>query len=262
MMMAGGLIIAAGTTIIINQLQSVQRKSDRIIETNSNMELIRQSLVNFAKVTKRLPCPTTGALDTGLSAPAAPSQNCTNPNGTVPWVTLGLSKSASLDGWGRKISYRVFQGATGLTQTNGADMTNCYKIVPPLPPVSAAPPDFMCSAGHTTSKDDYLANRPGFTVVDNGIPIPIPDNKFAFVLISHGGSGNGAWITGGGRVTLPPAGNVQEFGNTQAGLTYYNQTYSDPTVMPTAINHFDDVVVYMSIPELLSQAARSARDWL
>ena len=216
-MLAAGLAIAVGSTIIIKQLQSVQQVGNRIRITNNNIELIRQSLVDFAKIKGRLPCPANASsvADTGISAPAVASI-CTNanPQGIVPWVTLGIPQGTSLDGWSRKISYSVYQGTLGFTQN--------------------------------------LAVGQGFTVKDKGSNIA----QVAFVLISHGESGNGAWITGGGRITLPPAGNQEEFRNTQAGTTYFNKLYTDPTVIPTDINHFDDVVVYMSISDLISQADR------
>ena len=259
-MLAAGLVIAFGTTIIIKQLQSVQQVGNRIKKTNDNIELIRKSLVNFANINGRLPCPANGATvaDTGISAPAVASVNCTNANGIVPWVTLGISQSTTLDGWARKISYRVYDGLAGLTQNNGADMTNCDSSIP-FPPATLVAPNVMCVAGHTTSENEYLNPllRPGFTVTD----MVTPTNQNAFVIISHGESGSGAWLAGGGRAPVPVVGNVQEYAHTQVSTTFYKLPFSDPTVASTAVNHYDDFVVYMTIQDLLKQAGRSARNW-
>jgi type II secretory pathway pseudopilin PulG len=256
LMMAGGLIIAAGTTIIMNQLQSVQRKNERTVKTQKNLETVRQSLVNYVKINGRLPCPASGTLDTGVSAPVTATLNCANPNGTVPWQTLALQQNSAWDGWGRKISYRVFPGAAGMTQSNGADMTFCDSDI--AAPVPLIPPNVMCvNPGRTTSHTDYLAARTGLIVND----LVSTMTKIAFVLISHGESGSGAWISGGGRAPLPPVTNVEEYANTQAGSTYYKILFSDLTVAPTAVNHFDDVLVYMTIEDLLRQSGRYARNW-
>lgn len=259
MLLVAAILITVVTTLVINQTMAILGESGRIKSNSERLEEVRKSLINFAAVNGRLPCPASGALDTGLAAPNGSTTVCTNPNGTVPWATLGLPSSAAFDGWGRKISYRVYTGAPGMTVTGGADMTNCDPA-----PASPAPPlalGFFCNPAHTTRESDFLllANRPGITVNDAALGGSVL--QIGFVLISHGQTGLGAWIEGGGRTTLPPVTNTREYPNTQATGIYWRQNYSDKTIAPTENTHFDDEVVYMSIADLIKAAGRGARNW-
>lgn len=262
MMIVVMLILTAASVFGTRLLSVLSRQSGQSNATVSSLEAARKGLVNFVSVNGYLPCPADGSLDTGVSNPVGATTACNRSNGTLPWATLGLNQAASLDGWSRKISYRVYQGQTGLTIAGGADMSNC-KIDPPAPAAPAAP-GRLCALAHTTSGDPtspigFLSNayRPGLSFSDLGTPV----SQVGFVLISHGETGYGAWLLGGGRMPLPPAGNVAEFANTQVGATYYRQTYSDKTVVPTANNHFDDETVYMTIADVINQAGRKARTW-
>ena len=128
-MLIAVLLLTVATTLILRQTKSFQESGRRNSETSDHLELVRKSLVNFAAVNGRLPCPADGTLCTGLAIPNVATINCgpypVPANGTVPWVTLGLRETDVLDGWGRKISYRVYAGQTGLTVAGGADMSNC-----------------------------------------------------------------------------------------------------------------------------------------
>ena len=84
---------------------------------------------------------------------------------------------------------------------------------------------------------------------------------FAFVLISHGGTGAGAFgAEGGARVPLPAAGAL-EYRNTQAGTTFDSRARSAPGVAPTDAAYFDDAVLALSIADVANAARLSARDW-
>lgn len=270
-MLIAVLLLTVATTLIIKQLKSIQESGRRNTETSDHLELVRKSLVNFAAINGRLPCPADGAAGTGLAIPNVATINCgpypVPANGTVPWVTLGLRDGDAMDGWGRKISYRVYPGPTGLTVAGGADMSNCD--LAPAAPVAPLPPGFQCAAAHTTSGQPgapigflSAAYRLGIRV--NDATLAAPATQIGFVLISHGQTGYGAWTDGGGRITMPAVANVEEFANTQAGgspPTYSKQLYSAKTIQPTAINHFDDEVVYMSIAALITEARRVPRPW-
>jgi hypothetical protein len=82
--------------------------------------------------------------------------------------------------------------------------------------------------------------------------------SIAFVLISHGATGYGAWLPGGTPMGLIPAnpGNVQETANRQISPAYYRALYSAATVVPSANNHFDDEVVYVTVADLKTAAGR------
>lgn len=267
-MLIAVLLLTAATTLIIKQMKSIQESGRRNTETGEHLELVRKSLVNFAAVNGRLPCPADGAAGTGLAIPNVATVNCgpypVPANGTVPWVTLGLRETDVMDGWGRKISYRVYAGQTGLTVAGGADMSNCD--LAPAAPAAPLAPARQCAAAHTTSGQPgapigflSVAYRPGISV--NDATLAAPATQIGFVLISHGQTGYGAWTDGGGRITMPAVTNVAEYANTQVTGTYSKQLYSAKTIQPTANNHFDDEVVYMSIAGVINEARRVPRPW-
>ncbi len=264
LMAASALVLVVGTTLIIKQLEGIQSEARRIKSTAEALETLRKSVINFAAVNGRLPCPASGAADAGVAVPNVASAVCTNPNGTVPWNALGLAKSTAFDGWNRKISYRVYTGASGVTVAGGANMSDCDLV--PATPVDPLGPNFQCTAAHTTSGQPgspigflSAAHRPGLSV--SGTALPAAVTQVAFVLISHGQSGAGAWLEGGARQALPAAGNAAEFGNTLAVGPFFRQLYSDKSVAVTANNHFDDELIYMTIADLINGAGRGPRRW-
>jgi hypothetical protein len=182
------------------------------------MQRIQAALHAFAASQGRLPCPADGAQDTGLAVPVAAAVNCTHRDGTVPWVSLGLQAEDALDGWGQKMSYRVLDGATGLTQASGL----------------------------------ALAGAAGLGVNDFGTP----NNLTAWVLISHGSSGLGGWRVAAPRMPLPGAGS-NEWSNTQAPPAVYfrraEALVNPATGVEYAVNdaaHFDDMLWFESISDL------------
>lgn len=100
----------------------------------------------------------------------------------------------------------------------------------------------------------YLAGK-GLTVTNVSNPI----KGVAYVLISHGESGYGAYSPGGGREQMPTSSS--ELANTNAGNTYYQDNHSVPGTDPSAANHFDDILVWTGIPDLAKKSGLTARDW-
>jgi prepilin-type N-terminal cleavage/methylation domain-containing protein len=95
----GGLLGSAGT------MRDRQREDD----TQAQLEEIRDALITFAVVNRRLPCPANPATaDTVLGAGLERTPivtGCTGGAvGVVPWATLGIAQT---DAWGRRFTYRV-----------------------------------------------------------------------------------------------------------------------------------------------------------
>ncbi len=110
-----GLIVGGGVLAIGPVLQQAY-----ITQTNVAMDQIESSLVLFVIRNYRLPCPADGSLANtstsyGLEDSTTPgTTDCTlsSAGGTanravIPWKTLGLDETYSLDGWGNRISYFV-----------------------------------------------------------------------------------------------------------------------------------------------------------
>ena len=218
LLLAVAILTTVATTLVIRQANAVRSAGNKITLTNQRLEAIRLSLVNFVAVNGRLPCPEPYASVTGAAFPQGSSINCGVPAanagpGAVPWKDLGLLSSDVLDGWGRKISYRVFSG------------------------------DAIGSVGKQIMVDDPL------------ITPPLPSDK-AFVLISHGETGYGAWSASGIQTALAPV-SVQEVANAGSLLTYYRRNfsgYTSPPVPPTDPAFFDDLVIYMTVNKVIAAA--------
>lgn len=288
LLLAAAILTSVVTGLVIRQANLVRKAGNQIAVTNASMENVRKALVDFVVVNSRLPCPADGALDVGLPDPNTftpnpnpplPNVLCNKRDGTVPWAVLGLSDKETLDGWGRKISYRVYDGGlapqVGLTIDKGASLVECDKdFTSPAPAASAAavPPAYLCAAPTPNRADpatvlDPLV-RPGLALTDQGIAVA----KVGFVLVSHGPTGLGAWLLGGGcpapgcRMAMPPAPLANpERPNTQApaaGVVYVKRISSAKTVTTAdPANFFDDQVAYMTIVDLVNASGRGARNW-
>jgi len=127
-----GLLIG-GAVGSLGALQQRQRYSG----TEAQLEEIRDALIAFAVVNRRLPCPADPTLaDTvaGAGLERVPTAaGCTGGIvGAVPWATLGLSQ---VDGWGRRFTYRVSAGfarqapAFTLAATGDATVRNAGAVV-------------------------------------------------------------------------------------------------------------------------------------
>jgi prepilin-type N-terminal cleavage/methylation domain-containing protein len=98
-LLLGGLLGNLGTV----------RQRQREEKTQRQLDDIREALIVFAVVNRRLPCPAAPATaDTVVGAGVERTPTATGCTGGVvgvlPWVTLGLPQT---DAWGRRFTYRV-----------------------------------------------------------------------------------------------------------------------------------------------------------
>jgi hypothetical protein len=294
LLLAATLLVTLSTTLALSELGQRREVGDQQALTQQRLLALRQALVNFASANGRLPCPADGALPLGdvnfglerraangtcLVVAGIPIMN----RGVVPWTTLGLPGDAALDAWGRRVSYRVFEGARGLTVTDGGSLVNCATTGTAAALVAN---NFQCAAvAPRTDPASVLApaTRRGLAVYDESQSTTTVW-QVALVLISHGASGAGAWTTGGVQQALPPVANAVERANglvlnaatvpitpntcplppavmPAQPICHYRLNKSDATVALTANNHFDDQVVYVTFTDLFREAGRAARNW-
>lgn len=243
--------------------------------TDASLRKISDALVAYATLNGRLPCPAQGTKPTppavdGVAAPDAATASCTYPDGVVPWVTLGLRRSDAMDAWGGRISYRVYAptaSGDGFTRLNGISARNCSTEVAVGGP-SEVVVDCDSSAAHQDhpvhfrrATADPTRDR-GLFVNERGATV----GGLAFVLVSHGRSGRGAFgMESGVRAVLPTA--ADELRNTQGPSSpvwtspFVVNARSDPAIAPDATGHFDDVVSYMRATDLIERAKLGARAW-
>lgn len=255
-MVALSLVLAIGAVLAAIGVFRSRTTAAGSSQTLASLEVLRTALEQFAGSTGRLPCPANPALDTGESSPAIASSVCDFPAGTIPWKTIGVRRDDAYDPWGSKISYRAYTGAAGaLTQANGASMVQCDTSVPAGRSPGVLPVGLCYQAfGRHTSDAEFL-NGKGLSVTDFGNMIP----NVAYVLVSHGPSALGAWAPGGAQRVAPA--NAAELANTTATGPFIAQANSADSVDPMSAVHFDDVLAYRTIPEVVRNANLGARDW-
>lgn len=244
--MVAALLLTATVMFSIRMVEMATAKSGQKTELAARMQRVQQALIQYATIHSRLPCPADGTalsptVDSGIASPNSATAICTNnqANGVLPWATLGIDRADSIDPWGRKLSYRVFQGTAGLTRANGL---RCDTL---LPNAGAVYPD--CATLPTA-----------LTLIQSAPP---NNTDIAFVLVSHGVTGNGARLPQGQQLSpLPAAANTPERNNYSAAGPFYDIAHTDPSVDASAVNHYDDVVLYMTRSSL-AQISTAMRNW-
>lgn len=230
-------------------------------ETRAKLEALEQSLVRFAVVNRRLPCPANGALaagnpEQGLEQPHPGTAACTAvalTNGVVPWRTLGLAQGDVTDAWNTLVSYRVWAGAavaaSSLTQPDGLNMSN-------LDPATqnAQIQAFLQARGFRACNANpcavgaaaELSSRTGMTGA-------------AFVLISHGANRVGGFSAEGlylATANGPGPGALENINfNAQAPRTTTpNDFYIDANYAENPAAYFDDIVLRPTVMSMVQGA--------
>src|SRR5690349_15578210 len=188
------LLVAAGIIVAL-AFSGVTAKGDRGRQVAASMGVVQSALRVFATGNNRLPCPADPNSTNGLESAGAAGA-CNFPAGTIPWATLGLRVDDAVDPWGEVLSYRVFAGATGLTRTNGATMTNCTTDPAATGPLVGG----NCDSAYNTPEAAWLAGK-GLRVNDFGNVV----TDAAYVVLSHGASGLGGFTPAGQQKTPLPA---------------------------------------------------------
>ena len=263
------LILTALALVLGRGYFQGQASLDQRGSTEANLRRVSDALVGFASLNRRLPCPANGNSADGNELPAGPAASCTHEDGVVPWVTLGLRREDAVDAWGGKISYRVYAptgSGDGFTRANGVNATNCStevgvggisEVVTDCD--SAAHFDHPVHFQRATADPSKLR---GLAVNDRGTTM----EGLAFVLVSHGPSGRGAFGVESNVRTSAPA-SATELRNTQAPSSpawsspFMINAHSDVAVSPDDAGHFDDIVAYTTASELIARAKLTARAW-
>lgn len=221
-------------SILIPLATQVEQKQNS--DTQKTMDEIKEALLGFVTANGYLPCPdTTGD---GVADPNTPGTCTTSPEGSVPWVTLNVTRE---DAWGNRFRYRV------------------------TPEFTNTPPTGACSTG-----DGRLG------LCDNGI-IRIntrnPTTKAtqiivinaAAIIVSHGKNGYGATSSDGTARASVPASNVDETANTDANAIFANRTATglnsscSDTVAGQPFCEFDDIVTWISVYSIFNRMVAAGK---
>jgi len=266
-----GFVLAMAAAITRGVVASQKRSL-----TTTRLAGVDAALGQFALQQRRLPCPTDGTKassdnNAGVEGNrTAAGCNGNQQDGVVPWRALGLSETDATDGWDRRITYRL---DPTLAADGGMDMTWCD-------PAGTEPmgvPPRACTTGACTSTALASCTPPfaflrgrgltvktvaGAVVMD---PAPAPSaatpTGAAYVLVSHGESGGGAYLNSGTLAASTVGDGNEELKNYAslpytAGVTYYVDDALNETVGAT---HFDDVVSRPAVLNVVSKAGLAPR---
>ena len=265
-----GIVIAMAAAITRGAVAAQKRSL-----TTTRMTTVEAALVQFVLQQKRLPCPGDGTLasthnNAGLEG-ARNNAGCTTnqQDGVLPWRALALSETDATDGWDRRFTYRL---DGNLAADNGMNMSWCDPAgtelpnTPPLVPracnavgcASTAPASCTPPIAFLYTRGLTVKNVAGVTIMD---PAATPNTGAAYVVISHGESGGGGYLTSGTLGTSVIGDGTEEAKNYAnlpytAGVTYY---LDDILSEAAGANHFDDVVARPSVLAVISKAGLAPR---
>jgi type II secretory pathway pseudopilin PulG len=218
---------------------------------------------------------------------------CYTALGVVPWSTLGVPET---DAWGRRITYRVapaFADDISRTtwQSRSTDPTGAQSLTSPVSPGNQSP---ICPSSGVMNAPTPTPTQSSFALCTLGdmavLTRNISDHSVATalgtglpaVLISHGKNGNGAWQSTGVALAAAAA-NTDELANssgttivdpstpppTVSNLPYRTYAFYSRTQSPSASScndtsgtsfcEFDDIVVMISAPTLVSRMVSAGR---
>jgi prepilin-type N-terminal cleavage/methylation domain-containing protein len=223
-----GILATMGLSALNAQLASAN-----ISNTKKKQDIIKDALVAYLGKYNRLPCP-----DSDLTAPdgienrgttgtptvsANPLLACDKYWGNVPYQTLGLPKSAALDGWDNFFSYQVSNDT----------------------PTATAP-----NLDWTLTNNFHTGNTGVITVKDtNNAEL----KEIVAVVLSYGQDGLGAYTSKGTPNVLPDnVAQPDQFTNSQnaTSRTFYRREY---TANQSATGGaFDDILMMLSPNDLLT----------
>ena len=243
------VIIAILVTAVGIPLAS-QLDQQRTIDTQKQLENIKEAIYGFAMANGRLPCPATSA--GGTEAPVG-GGTCTTNSGFVPGITLGLSGLDSagfvVDGWrdgldARRIRYAV---------------RSLFTVPPDLAPPAPCDPALtrvLTKAGEMrTATMDCLAQPTvnlltvNTTIITGALPGICTSSalttKAPFVIFSLGKNG----------LTTGTGPNETTNQGTNAVIFISNT----PTVAASCAGEFDDIVTWGSLNTLFSRMVQAGK---
>jgi prepilin-type N-terminal cleavage/methylation domain-containing protein len=220
-------------------------KNAKIDTTNNRLEKIEQALLAYVRINKRLPCPaslydietdSTYASQKGVAGvcdldniDGIFTSITTNADalvyGALPAKTLGLSIEYAKDGFKNKFSYVVPKG-----------LTEIYGINPGFEGL-----DMTVSSNSPITVNETLSGSPGTSI----------SSKVAYVIISHGKNGYGAFQDDSGTTQNPVSSDLDEQNNYPISAEG-TANFDDIFISNSGSDYFDDVVKY-STRELIQQ---------
>ena len=252
--------------------------------TRQRLAGVETAIALFVSQNKRLPCPADGRTPGTTSGAGTEARNdttdvCniggaanTQTHGVVPWQTLGLAEQDVTDGWGNRLTYRV---APELVRDNAMNLTACDPGG--TGGLSSGVCDASCASGtfpasctppstYTYDKGLKIRNIVSASLIMDPAPASGPSTGAAYVVISHGENGEGAYSNQGTLQAGTIASGTLESANNAADVTFVNALSStaaafvdDFPVYAEGVGHFDDWLLRPSILTVATKAQLGPR---
>ncbi len=200
------IVLGSVLTLATSKSKNAKQK-----ETQEIMAQVTDALAAYVAENKRIPCPASGNISQNNMLFGQEVEDCSSNPGAVPTKTLQIADDFAYDAWGRRIT---------------------YYIAPPCSDVESFVDSSMCPS------------LSGITV-NSAANTPITTSA-AFVLVSHGQNGFGAWSHNGGKkkIALKTA-SAEEIENTDDDAVFVQRSLG---------RDYDDIVSYSTRPLLIQQA--------
>lgn len=265
------VILGGGLSILVAGTQAAQYNA-----TINTMNAIEQALQNYVVAFNRLPCPsslTTTATSQyyGVEAANPGTGNCTGgtpaanslyqstgntyraAEGGVPTVSLKLPDSYMYDAWGHRIRYAVDTHLTAINTTYpGSGCTPSASNTCIGTDANAAFPPAIGGCTTTTNMTVY-----DYTATYNaGPPVTVSGGNArsasaAYVLLSHGANGHGAYTSNGQIINAGSTNNAELVNchcTAAAASSTYSATYVQEALTTATANNpqtvYDDIVAF------------------
>lgn len=282
------MIAGIGTAMIGQQRREATRQRLAGLET---------AIALFVSQNRRLPCPANGTLpgtdaNSGKEDPDPYTGTCaaSQANGVVPWRALGLGEQDITDGWGNRLTFRVASEYVAADSMNLTACTPGGKALTPSGTALVAGVDVVvggiCATTCTSSEsfpDD--CTPPEYAISGRGLEIrnlagtavmsptrckapPLacsasggyaPSTGAAYVVISHGENGQGAYNSQGVQQAASTTDSGTEEAKNAANLALAAYYVDDFSSSAAGAGHFDDFVLRPSILTVATKAQLGPR---
>ncbi|MCH2038039.1 MAG: prepilin-type N-terminal cleavage/methylation domain-containing protein, partial [Rickettsiales bacterium] len=207
------VLLTGGMTVLSKQ-DEVDKRNDTIKKINR----IDRALQNYVDFNGHLPCPAVGNSLTSdaafgiSSAYDASTLNCTEVAGMVPVRTLNLNDEEAFDSWNWKFTYRIASGMGSVDSYVDPNFLGDLKII-------------NLAGSEKTSTTSPEGRNFGA----------------AYVLMSHGPNGSGAWPRNAAITTVAPTGME---------LENFNHVVNNTYIQDQTTAQYDDITAYKTRDQL------------
>lgn len=230
------------TTYLLWAAPSSTIDAKALLITQQRQQYINNSIISFVQTYKRLPCPASSTIRNDNTTPSGPpatlyhfatealdidndGSDCNTTSGSIPTRTLGLSDNFMFDGWGHRFTYRVSPNLCG------DDTHITTESIPERPYVGCTPRDYK------NGIDPTAPNPNGNLTIKTSTTGSNITTTAAYVIISHGKNGAGAFLESGNQLAAPTDQNELENADGTTDLIYIDQPLS---------NTYDDIITFLT----------------